>query len=282
MRGWTSDVLDSGCCGLAGNFGFEKGHYEVSEACGERVLMPAVRAADAADVVLADGFSCRTQIEQGDSGGRGAVHLAELLRAGLHGDGGGERPGAGVGGPTDTAVAAGPRRRPGGDVRRRHGRRRGDGRTAQEEEGRLMTTNGTPNPGTSTGTSATDTATGELLKALSADVSAIVRQELRHAQDEMAGKARQAGAGGALLGGAAVLGAAAAGTATAFLVRSLDAALPRPASAAVATVLLAAGAAALAAAGAAQVRRALPLLPEETVDSVRADLAATTGATGRP
>ena len=72
-------MLDSGCCGLAGNFGFEKGHYEVSEACAERVLLPAVRAADDADVILADGFSCRTQIEQGDSGGRGAVHLAELL-----------------------------------------------------------------------------------------------------------------------------------------------------------------------------------------------------------
>ncbi len=81
-------MLDSGCCGLAGNFGFEKGHYEVSEACAERVLLPAVRAADGADVVLADGFSCRTQIEQGDSGGREAVHLAELLRAGLRGDDG--------------------------------------------------------------------------------------------------------------------------------------------------------------------------------------------------
>jgi FAD/FMN-containing dehydrogenase/Fe-S oxidoreductase len=86
------DVLDSGCCGLAGNFGFEKGHYEVSETCAERVLLPAVRSADAADVVLADGFSCRTQIEQGDSGGRGAVHLAELLRAARRGDDGTERP----------------------------------------------------------------------------------------------------------------------------------------------------------------------------------------------
>ena len=85
-------MLDSGCCGLAGNFGFEKGHYEVSEACAERVLLPAVRAADDADVILADGFSCRTQIEQGDSGGRGAVHLAELLRAALHGDDGVTRP----------------------------------------------------------------------------------------------------------------------------------------------------------------------------------------------
>ncbi len=79
-------VLDSGCCGLAGNFGFEQGHYEVSEACAERVLLPAVRDAGSGDVILADGFSCRTQIEQGDSGGRRAIHLAELLRAGLRGE----------------------------------------------------------------------------------------------------------------------------------------------------------------------------------------------------
>lgn len=58
------DVLDAGCCGLAGNFGFEAGHYDVSRACGERVLLPAVRDAAADTMVLADGFSCRTQIEQ--------------------------------------------------------------------------------------------------------------------------------------------------------------------------------------------------------------------------
>ncbi|PZG01747.1 FAD-binding and (Fe-S)-binding domain-containing protein [Micromonospora deserti] len=84
--GVRADFLDSGCCGLAGNFGFEKGHYEVSEACAERVLLPAVRDADDADVILADGFSCRTQVEQSASGGREAMHLAELLRAGLHGN----------------------------------------------------------------------------------------------------------------------------------------------------------------------------------------------------
>ncbi len=88
MRGMgvDVDVLDSGCCGLAGNFGFEKGHYDVSMACAERALLPELRAAGPEDVVLADGFSCRTQIEQGDAGGRGAVHLAELLAAALHGD----------------------------------------------------------------------------------------------------------------------------------------------------------------------------------------------------
>jgi FAD/FMN-containing dehydrogenase/Fe-S oxidoreductase len=71
--------LDSGCCGLAGNFGFERGHLEVSQACAEQVLLPELRRADPDVVVLADGFSCRTQIGELDSGGREAVHLAELL-----------------------------------------------------------------------------------------------------------------------------------------------------------------------------------------------------------
>ena len=76
--GVRAERLDSGCCGLAGNFGYEPGHLEVSEACAERVLLPAVRGADPSTAVLADGFSCRTQIEQ-LAGGRRAIHLAELL-----------------------------------------------------------------------------------------------------------------------------------------------------------------------------------------------------------
>jgi Fe-S oxidoreductase len=79
------DVLDAGCCGLAGNFGFEAGHYDVSMACGERILLPAVRGASPDCLVLADGFSCRTQVEQGGTG-RTAVHLAEVLAAGLRGE----------------------------------------------------------------------------------------------------------------------------------------------------------------------------------------------------
>ena len=78
------DVLDAGCCGLAGNFGFEVGHYDVSMACGERALLPAVRDTPEDALVLADGFSCRTQIEQGNTG-RTPVHLAEVLAAGLRG-----------------------------------------------------------------------------------------------------------------------------------------------------------------------------------------------------
>jgi FAD/FMN-containing dehydrogenase/Fe-S oxidoreductase len=75
------EQLDSGCCGLAGNFGFEPGHEEVSQACAERVLLPRVRAAADDTLVLADGFSCRTQIHELDSAGREAVHLAEVLAA---------------------------------------------------------------------------------------------------------------------------------------------------------------------------------------------------------
>ncbi|WP_406630792.1 FAD-binding and (Fe-S)-binding domain-containing protein [Amycolatopsis sp. WGS_07] len=75
--------LASGCCGLAGNFGFERGHLEVSRACAERVLLPRVREADQRTAVLADGFSCRTQLHELDSGGREGIHLAELLATGL-------------------------------------------------------------------------------------------------------------------------------------------------------------------------------------------------------
>lgn len=69
----------AGCCGLAGNFGMEKGHYDVSVAVAENSLLPALRAKGAETVFLADGFSCRTQADQlADTKG---VHLAELLAA---------------------------------------------------------------------------------------------------------------------------------------------------------------------------------------------------------
>ncbi len=84
--GVDAERLDSGCCGLAGNFGYEPGHLRVSEACAERVLLPTVRNAPAQTVVLADGFSCRTQIHQLTNGTRQAMHLAELVHLGL-GDG---------------------------------------------------------------------------------------------------------------------------------------------------------------------------------------------------
>ncbi|MGW4012567.1 FAD-binding and (Fe-S)-binding domain-containing protein [Streptomyces sp. NPDC004763] len=83
--GVDAERLDSGCCGLAGNFGFERGHLDVSEACAERVLLPRLREEDESTVVLADGFSCRTQIHEFDSGGHEGVHLAELLASALPG-----------------------------------------------------------------------------------------------------------------------------------------------------------------------------------------------------
>jgi Fe-S oxidoreductase len=80
--GVRNTTLDAGCCGLAGNFGFERGHYDVSKAVAEDRMLPALRETAEETVVLSDGFSCRTQIEQ--ESGRRAVHLAELLRRGLH------------------------------------------------------------------------------------------------------------------------------------------------------------------------------------------------------
>jgi Fe-S oxidoreductase len=73
--------IDSGCCGMAGPFGFEKEKYEVSKAVGERVLLPAVRNTPENALIVSDGFSCREQIHQAT--GRRALHLAEALQLGL-------------------------------------------------------------------------------------------------------------------------------------------------------------------------------------------------------
>ncbi|ORT53152.1 hypothetical protein, partial [Frankia sp. KB5] len=76
------DVL-AGCCGLAGNFGMEAGHYDVSMAIAARTLGPAIASAPAGTVLLADGFSCRTQAEH--VAARRGRHLAELLAERLAG-----------------------------------------------------------------------------------------------------------------------------------------------------------------------------------------------------
>jgi FAD/FMN-containing dehydrogenase/Fe-S oxidoreductase len=70
--------IDSGCCGMAGPFGFEKDKYAISQAVGERVLLPAVRQTSAETLIVSDGFSCREQILQAT--GRRALHLAEALQ----------------------------------------------------------------------------------------------------------------------------------------------------------------------------------------------------------
>ncbi len=80
--GLDYSILDSGCCGMAGAFGYEKGeHYRVSIACGERVLLPAVRNAAPDTLIVANGFSCREQILQ--TTGRRALHLAEVVALAL-------------------------------------------------------------------------------------------------------------------------------------------------------------------------------------------------------
>ncbi len=73
--------LDSGCCGMAGPFGFQQDKFEVSQAVAERVLLPAVRNAAQDAVIVADGFSCREQVLQGT--GKPAIHLAEVLKMAL-------------------------------------------------------------------------------------------------------------------------------------------------------------------------------------------------------
>jgi len=88
VMGWSADARLlaqagvhvtrlGGCCGLAGNWGVERGHHDVSVAIAGQQLLPAVTGLSADAVVLADGFSCRTQLDQ--LAGRRGLHLAELL-----------------------------------------------------------------------------------------------------------------------------------------------------------------------------------------------------------
>ncbi|GAA2047782.1 FAD-binding and (Fe-S)-binding domain-containing protein [Catenulispora yoronensis] len=88
-RAGIAATVVSGCCGLAGDFGVTAGHYEVSMAVAEQNLLPAVRASASDTLVVADGFSCRTQVEQAVVGRR-VWHVAEVLAAGLGEAGSGE------------------------------------------------------------------------------------------------------------------------------------------------------------------------------------------------
>jgi Fe-S oxidoreductase len=82
--GLDFQVLDSGCCGMAGSFGFEAEKYDVSVQIGERVLLPAVRKASPDTLIIADGFSCFEQID--DLVGRKALHIAEVLQMAIRED----------------------------------------------------------------------------------------------------------------------------------------------------------------------------------------------------
>jgi Fe-S oxidoreductase len=75
------ETIESSCCGMAGAFGYEARHYDVSMKMGEASLLPKVRAADAATLLVADGTSCRHQIA--DGAGRDAVHVARVLERAL-------------------------------------------------------------------------------------------------------------------------------------------------------------------------------------------------------
>jgi Fe-S oxidoreductase len=77
--GLDHEIMPSGCCGMAGSFGFERAKYDLSMRAAERVMLPRIRASDSETLVLANGFSCREQIEQAT--GRKTLHLADLLAA---------------------------------------------------------------------------------------------------------------------------------------------------------------------------------------------------------
>jgi Fe-S oxidoreductase len=80
--GLDCEVLESGCCGMAGSFGYESDKYPLSRACGERVLLPRVREEKLSTVIVADGFSCKEQIAQHTN--RQALHLAEVMQMAIH------------------------------------------------------------------------------------------------------------------------------------------------------------------------------------------------------
>jgi hypothetical protein len=77
----TVDVPDTGCCGMAGAWGYESAHYDVSRACAERALLPAVHDAAPQTPIVASGLSCRSQITQLRPGRR-ALHVGQLLGQG--------------------------------------------------------------------------------------------------------------------------------------------------------------------------------------------------------
>jgi Putative Actinobacterial Holin-X, holin superfamily III len=124
-----------------------------------------------------------------------------------------------------------------------------------------------------------DRSTVELLRTLLDNVGSIVQGEAANARQEMTEKALAARPGAAMLGGAAVLGVLATGTSAVVLVRFLDKIFPPTTSAVVATALLGGSAAVLARAGAEELRRVGPPIPERTVESVKADVAAVTEST---
>jgi len=85
IEGLAIAVLDSGCCGMAGSFGFKQEHYDISQQVGDLVVLPSVREASRDCLIVADGFSCRQQIAQGTN--RSALHTAEVIHMALQQNG---------------------------------------------------------------------------------------------------------------------------------------------------------------------------------------------------
>jgi Fe-S oxidoreductase len=81
VPGLSVKLIESSCCGMAGAFGYEKAHYDISMRMAERSLLPAVRSAPPEALIVADGTSCRHQIADGT--GRPATHVARVLEAAL-------------------------------------------------------------------------------------------------------------------------------------------------------------------------------------------------------
>jgi len=85
IPGLSVESIESSCCGMAGSFGFDAAHYDVSMRMAERKLLPAVRQAASDTLIVADGTSCRHQISDGTRGERSALHAARVLERALRG-----------------------------------------------------------------------------------------------------------------------------------------------------------------------------------------------------
>lgn len=117
-----------------------------------------------------------------------------------------------------------------------------------------------------------DRGIGELMKRLSSDLSLLIRQELELAKAEMLQKGKTAGAGAGILSGAAVAGLLALGTFTAFLILALSHAMAPWLAALIVTIVYGGAAAILAMTGKKKFEEATPLIPEQTVDTVKEDV----------
>jgi Fe-S oxidoreductase len=83
VPGLKVEVIESSCCGMAGSFGYQAAHYDVSMQMAELSLLPAIRSADADTLIVADGTSCRHQIADGTNSARQAVHAVRVLASAL-------------------------------------------------------------------------------------------------------------------------------------------------------------------------------------------------------